>query len=48
MAKPREMNTYTKMVGGWPGTHQRNLAGGHFIMRYTTIETMVTTQKLWR
>jgi hypothetical protein len=49
LAKPSEMNTYTKMGGG--GTQvriNRNLAHGHFVMRYTTIEAMVTTEKLWR
>jgi hypothetical protein len=48
-AKPSEMNTYTKMGGG--GSHppiNRNPADGHFILRYTTIEAMVTTEKLWR
>jgi hypothetical protein len=49
MAKPPEMNTYKKMGGG--GTQvriNRNPADGHFVMRYTTIEAMVATEKLWR
>jgi hypothetical protein len=49
LAKPSEMNIYTKIGGG--GTQvriNRNLAHGHFVMRYTTIEAMVTTEKLWR
>jgi hypothetical protein len=48
MAKPHEMNTYTKIGGGGQGTLNRNLADGHFLMRYTTIEATVTTEKLWR
>jgi hypothetical protein len=41
------MNTYTKMVGGTQVRINRNPADGHFVMRYTTIEAMVTTEKLW-